>query len=148
MSSGLEQYQVGDVGPGATIAQGRNITINQAINKIDLTKALPKRIYTGLPDPLEGYHAHEADLQVLKTFLINSYRNTGIVGQSRAAVLRGMGGVGKTVLATALVHDPDVRRVFYYGIVWLTCGRSANTLDQLAVLTRAVTGQSAGYASV
>src|SRR5215472_10484000 len=31
------QYQIGPVGPGALVAQGKNITINETINKIDLT---------------------------------------------------------------------------------------------------------------
>jgi hypothetical protein len=59
-----------------------------------------------------------------------------------------MGGVGKTVLAAALVHDPDARLAFPYGIVWLAFGRAANAMAQLAMLARAVTGQSAGYGSV
>jgi len=43
MPSGLPQYQVGNVGPGSRVAQGQNITINETINKIDLT-SLPEFI--------------------------------------------------------------------------------------------------------
>jgi len=113
-------------------------------------------IYENLPDLPDGYLPREADLQALKALLISSDRNTGRISQSRAAGLRGMGGVGKTVLAAALVHDSDVRLAFPYGIVWLRFRRTANALVQsevlalvqLEVLARAVTGQPASYRSV
>ena len=147
MRSGVPRYQIGNVGPGALVAQGENITIYPTINGA-LATALPGPIYAGLPDLPNGYRPREVDLQALKDLLINSDRNAGIVGQSRAAGLRGMGGVGKTVLATALVHDCDVRLAFPYGIVWLTFGRAANAMTELAVLARAVTGQFSRYTSV
>jgi hypothetical protein len=43
MSSDQSQYQIGNVGPGARVAQGKKITINETINKIDLT-SLPEFI--------------------------------------------------------------------------------------------------------
>jgi hypothetical protein len=39
-----------------------------------------------------------------------------------------MGGIGKTVLATALARDPAVRTKFTYGVAWLTFGRGASAL--------------------
>src|SRR5437660_477145 len=43
MPASLSQYEVGNVGPGAMVAQGDNIAITQTINKIDLT-SLPEFI--------------------------------------------------------------------------------------------------------
>jgi hypothetical protein len=47
--------------------------------------------------------------------------------------LAGMGGIGKTVLAQALVRDEIVQQAFPDGIVWITIGRES-TRDSIAVL--------------
>jgi hypothetical protein len=39
-----------------------------------------------------------------------------------------MGGVGKTVLAAAVVEDPELRAAFRDGIVWLTLGQTPDLL--------------------
>jgi WD40 repeat protein len=147
MASDLSRHrsQIGDVGPGAIAAQGENISIHVENISRGLTAALPGPILANLPELPNGYRPRETDLQALKALLIDSEQDTGIVGRSRAAGLRGMGGIGKTVLAAALVLDREVQGFFSYGIVWLTFGRAANAMAQLAVLTRAVTGQLADY---
>ena len=85
-------------------------------------------IYAGLLELPDRYRVRGTDLRTLKTILIHSDKDTGIIGRARAAGLRGMGGVGKTVLAAALIHDPEVRSAFPYGIVWLNCGREADAM--------------------
>jgi hypothetical protein len=147
MPSDRSQYQIGNVGPGARVVQGENITINETISGTPAS-ALPGPIYAGLPNLPDVYRPREADLRAPQASLIKSDRNDGIVGQSRAVGLRGMGGVGKTLLAAALVHAADVRLAFPYGIVWLTIGRTANAMVQLRVLARAVSGQPTDYTSV
>ncbi|WP_322751482.1 MULTISPECIES: NB-ARC domain-containing protein [unclassified Frankia] len=47
----------------------------------------------------------------------------GRPGGSPVVGLVGMGGVGKSVLARALVHDPLVRRAFPDGIAWVEVGQ-------------------------
>ncbi|CAM9160206.1 unnamed protein product [Choristocarpus tenellus] len=44
---------------------------------------------------------------------------------ARPYVLVGMGGVGKTILASAVVRNEVIRRTFQDGIFWLRMGRSA-----------------------
>jgi WD40 repeat protein len=39
-----------------------------------------------------------------------------------SAGLQGMPGIGKTVLATALARDKDIRRAFPDGVIWVTLG--------------------------
>jgi hypothetical protein len=34
------------------------------------------------------------------------------------AALRGAGGYGKTALAKALAHDPDIQDAYFDGILW------------------------------
>lgn len=84
----------------------------------------PGPIFANLPELPPGYHPRSADLEALRAILVESQQNTGILGRARIAGLRGMGGVGKTVLATALVHLPEVQWAFPYGIVWLSFGRA------------------------
>jgi WD40 repeat protein len=44
-------------------------------------------------------------------------------GDSPAVALVGMGGVGKTVLASVAAHDPSIQRRFADGVAWLTVGQ-------------------------
>src|SRR4051794_28740691 len=68
-----------------------------------------------------------------------------VVGQKTALAVQGMGGVGKTLLATQLANDPDVRAAFD-GIFWISIGRERagsieNTLGLQADLAQAISGQ-------
>jgi hypothetical protein len=51
-----------------------------------------------------------------------------------------MGGIGKTVLATALAHDAKVRKAFPEGTHWVTLSQSCNVLVQQGQLVRNLTG--------
>jgi NB-ARC domain len=51
-----------------------------------------------------------------------------------------MGGIGKTVLATALAHDLEVRQAFPDGIYWLTIGQKPKLLELQNQLLRQLTG--------
>jgi WD40 repeat protein len=48
----------------------------------------------------------------------------GITGKTRRIGVHGMGGIGKSVLATALARDEGVRRAFSDGVIWLTIGQT------------------------
>jgi hypothetical protein len=57
-----------------------------------------------------------------------------------SAALRGAGGYGKTTLAVALAHDPDIGDAYFDGILWIALGETPNqilsiVLDQIATLT-------------
>ncbi|MBV9375428.1 MAG: hypothetical protein JO320_10290 [Alphaproteobacteria bacterium] len=68
---------------------------------------------------------------------------------ARAIGLQGMGGIGKTVLATALVQPGDpVRAAFPDGIVWLTFGRNIPILTKAAELAFALTGISTSFGTL
>jgi WD40 repeat protein len=45
--------------------------------------------------------------------------------------LKGMGGVGKTVMARALCHDPETQSRFPDGVLWVTVGRKPSDLAGL-----------------
>jgi predicted ATPase len=37
--------------------------------------------------------------------------------------LKGMGGIGKTVLAQTVCHDQVIQQAFPDGVIWVTAGR-------------------------
>jgi len=63
--------------------------------------------------------------------LIDSYEPIDLRPDQRITSLTGMGGAGKSVLATALAQAPDVRRSFQGGIYWIAVGRDTPALQAL-----------------
>jgi WD40 repeat protein len=63
--------------------------------------------------------------------LIDSYKPIDLQPDQRITSVTGMGGVGKSVLATALAQAPDVRRSFQDGIYWIAVGRDSAALRTL-----------------
>lgn len=60
--------------------------------------------------------------------------------------LRGMGGVGKTVLAQALCHDPTILDTFPDGIAWVTIGRvPGNLVSQMRSIAQALGESTVGF---
>jgi len=94
----------------------------------------------GVPDLPPHYLPREEDIAGLKQKLLAGDGNVGITGQSSAVGVQGMSGIGKTVLATALAHDPEVRKAFPEGIFWLTVGQKPNLLLLQGKLLRQLTG--------
>jgi predicted ATPase len=44
----------------------------------------------------------------------------------KIVAITSMGGIGKTVLASALAHDPEMRQAFPDGLYWLTVGQKTD----------------------
>ncbi len=67
-----------------------------------------------------------------------------VIGGAAAKVgLHGMGGIGKSVLANALVRDRMVREAFPDGIVWVGLGSLPNLADRMRDVHRALGGDGA-----
>jgi NB-ARC domain/SEFIR domain len=94
----------------------------------------------GVPELPPHYLPREADLAGLKQKSLAEGAALGITGKSSAVGVQGMGGIGKTVLAAALVRDSEVRHAFPDGIYWLTIGQKPNLLDLQNQLLRQLTG--------
>jgi hypothetical protein len=47
------------------------------------------------------------------------------------SAIHGLGGIGKTTLASALAHDADVQNRFYDGILWATLGEEPDLISLL-----------------
>lgn len=54
---------------------------------------------------------------------------TLITAEKRVTAVEGMGGIGKSVLATAFAHDRKVRFALPDGIVWVTAGRTPSLFE-------------------
>jgi hypothetical protein len=66
-----------------------------------------------------------------------------------SAALRGAGGYGKTTLAKALAHDPDIQDAYFDGVLWVELGeRPENLLGALADLVTLLTGTPPGLATI
>ena len=68
-------------------------------------------------------------------------RETLLAGGAAPGVLvvsaiQGLGGIGKSVLAAALAHDPQVRATFPDGVLWVTLGQAPEVLSLLAAWLR------------
>lgn len=88
------------------------------------------------PDPPAGYVQRPELQEKLKATLLGTSATTAVSG------LQGMGGIGKTVLASALVRDADIQRAFPDGIYWLTLGQHADIVARQLQLARAMSRQA------
>ncbi|MCC7205982.1 MAG: TIR domain-containing protein [Anaerolineae bacterium] len=60
--------------------------------------------------------------------------------------LRGRGGVGKTTLARAICHNPDIRNVFRHGILWVHIGEKPGSLvHKVEDLIRSLSDERPGF---
>ncbi|PSN12426.1 hypothetical protein C7293_20250 [filamentous cyanobacterium CCT1] len=96
----------------------------------------------GVPDIPPHFLERNAALDGLREKVLRSASSVGIFG------LQGMGGIGKTVLATALARDERVQARFPDGVYWVTVGIEPQLTRQQARLTEAVSGTPQSIADV
>ncbi|HVR58102.1 MAG TPA: NB-ARC domain-containing protein [Pseudolabrys sp.] len=77
----------------------------------------------GAPDLPEKLTRREALVNAIRSSLVDETKLVGLVG------LRGMGGIGKSVVARLLAEDSWVRRHFHDGIEWITVGENKTPQD-------------------
>lgn len=66
--------------------------------------------------------------------------------QLALTALQAMGGMGKTILAQALCHDPEIQAAFPDGIFWISVGREAADLKKsIDTLVRMFGGEPSHY---
>ncbi|MGH3908969.1 MAG: TIR domain-containing protein [Pseudonocardiaceae bacterium] len=62
--------------------------------------------------------------------------------------LAGQGGIGKTVLATALARDEQIKRRFHHGVLWVSLGEDADPLAAQRDLLRRLDVRDADVRSI
>ena len=82
------------------------------------------------PEPPADFVQRPTEFDALKRKLLDAKGDAVAI----TAALRGAGGYGKTTLAKALAHDPDIEDAYFDGILWAglakspkTCSRSSRT---------------------
>lgn len=88
---------------------------------VDLRPPAPAvpRVFLSPPLPPQGVFGRQADLARINDLLL---LNTPSTDEIPPLALRGMGGIGKTTLALALAHQPDLQRHFQDGVLWTSLG--------------------------
>ncbi len=101
-----------------------------------------KRVPMMAPEPPPDFVERPKEFDALKKQLLDA-KGDAVAGIT--AALRGAGGYGKTTLAKALAHDPDIQDAYFDGILWAELGekpeRLIATLSDLIVL---LTGERPG----
>ena len=93
-------------------------------DELDTARPAGPRFFSLAPPlPAQAVIGREAEIGWLREALI---------GPGSAAALYGLPGVGKTTLAVALAHDPQIEAEFDGGILWSGLGRSP---DRASLLT-------------
>ncbi len=87
--------------------------------------------------PLPDYFVERPEIyQELKQRLLDE--ETARAGTLVVSAIYGLGGIGKSTLAAALAHDPDVQTYFPDGIFWATLGQQPDLASFLSTWIQAL----------
>lgn len=142
-----------------SVAAGRDIinsqiytgNVNVAVIEAEALKASSRGALPARPVLLTG---RNEDLAALKIRLGITTGGAKTVAPQSITVVRGWVGVGKTTLAAAIAHDPEIDSAFPDGILWISLGAEPNILAGLAAwgrslgnltLTHALDAREASY---
>ena len=93
-----------------------------------------RRFKPGVPfqaPPLPAYFIQRPEVsQSLKQSLLSE--QTAKTGTLVVSAIYGLGGIGKSTLAAAIAHDPEVQTHFGDGILWATLGQQPDLLSFLS----------------
>jgi WD40 repeat protein len=93
-----------------------------------------------LPPHLVG---DPARLRALRDAVISDLQKPVVITGGQSFVgLEGMAGIGKSVLASVLAHDRQVRQAYPDGVVWLPFGQQPDVLARLRDLVKALGGDA------
>jgi hypothetical protein len=92
-----------------------------------------KRVAMMAPDPPSDFVQRPLEFDALKKQLLDAKGDAVAI----TAALRGAGGYGKTTLAKALAHDPEIQNAYFDGILWVELGERPEKL--LAIISDLIT---------
>lgn len=100
--------------------------------------------YVTVPPMVPNYVERPAALHALRNALFQEDKSSAVA----LTALKGMGGIGKTVLVQALFKDEAVQEAFPDGLVWITVGREptfdfTEKLSEIAELLGGLDSKSA-----
>lgn len=107
----------------------------EALGETPETKPLPERFqqtrYDTVPSLPPEFTPRPETLAALRDAVLAEQSDRTVA----LTAIRGMGGVGKTVLATALAKDPVVLDAYPDGVIWITIGEKPG--DPVAAIREA-----------
>ncbi len=106
-----------------------------------------KRVFN-VPSLPAGFVARPASLRALKDAILSD----GGPPPAKTTALVGGGGFGKSTLATAFSHDPEVIAAFPDGVLWAEVGEDVSDVEalvgQVRDLIKELTGERPDFGSV
>ncbi len=101
-----------------------------------------------LPDlpPLARFLPRQDEVDACRELLLADDRGAVAITAPSPIALRGMGGVGKSVLANAVARDPKIRERFHDGIFWVSVGQDGAGQEAKALALQADLGFQLGAA--
>ena len=130
---------------------GHVLDLAKPEQRAQLIKALrcsgrQKRTPMMAPEPPEDFVARRAEFDALKARLLDG-KGDAAVGIT--AALRGAGGYGKTTLAKALAHDPDIQEAYFDGVLWVELGEKGadRVIESISGLVTLLTGERQAIAT-
>ena len=89
----------------------------------------------GVPSLPPNYLPRKDDLNTIKELMLtDTIKPVVITSAKQITALQGMGGMGKSVLASAFARTPETRKAFYDGIFWVTVGLDASDSDLIGYM--------------
>ena len=101
---------------------------------------------SGVPELPPHFVARSAEVAALAEKLLATNGSlVGVTGVATKLGLQGMGGIGKSVLAAAVVREDAVRAAFPGGVFWLALGQTPDLLTRQASLYSLLTSKTADF---
>ncbi len=107
-----------------------------------------KRPYNVPPLPLNYLRREDALAEIKHLLLHTANPKVAVTGRSLRVGLKGMGGIGKSVLAAAVARDDEIAQAFPDGVYWLSISQQPNLTTRQADLYKAVCGEKRDFVDV
>ena len=97
--------------------------------------------------PLPQWYIRRSDNldTLVRTVCADSHQPVVITSKKQTVALQGMGGIGKTVLASALCRECDIRHSFPDGVFWIEIGKEPQIATRLGDIGHAFGDDRAEY---
>jgi NB-ARC domain len=114
-----------------TNVQAENITIEGDFTQIQFNEAPSKRFmpFHALPSIPKHFVPRSQPINQVKKYLLSDEES--LPGTLVLSAICGLGGIGKSVLASAIAHDSEIQKRFSDGILGVTLGQDPDILSAL-----------------